>query len=487
MDRRQFLQGLALGAATLGSGLPLAWATPSTAQQTMRDLRITSRTLDVNGKPATVFGLTGPDGRPGLTFDAADRFDVRLINDSDEATLVHWHGLTPPFEMDGVPDNPAPMLAAGESRNYDFPLRTSGTHWMHAHTLQEQRLLTAPLIIRTAEDRASDVQEVVVLFHDFSFRSPEELLADLKGGDGGNSHSMGGMHGGMSGGMGGGMGGHDMPMQGHQMMQMDINDIDYDAYLANDRTLDDPEVFAVEKGGRVRLRLINAATATNFTVDTGRLPGQLVAVDGMPVRPIAGNRFAMSMAQRLDIILDVPAEGGAFPVLALREGARERTGIVLATPGATIERIPVTGSAEGPILDLALESQLRPLSTADQNPDATMRDYDLVLSGNMSTYDWRIEGGDRLQARRGDRIRLSMRNMSMMGHPMHLHGHHFQVVAINGTAIDGAVRDTVYLPPMARVDIAFTADNPGNWPFHCHHLYHMVSGMMSYIRYEDAI
>ena len=90
-------------------------------------------------------------------------------------------------------------------------------------------------------------------------------------------------------------------------------------------------------------------------------------------------------------------------------------------------------------------------------------------------------------ARRGDRIRLSMTNMSMMGHPMHLHGHHFQVVVINGEAMEGAVRDTVYVPPMAKVDIAFTADNPGRWPFHCHHLYHMASGMMAYLDYEEPI
>ncbi|MHB0954668.1 MAG: multicopper oxidase domain-containing protein, partial [Allorhizobium sp.] len=115
------------------------------------------------------------------------------------------------------------------------------------------------------------------------------------------------------------------------------------------------------------------------------------------------------------------------------------------------------------------------------------RVYDLILSGSMSGYNWQIGGADRLRARRGDRLRLAMSNMSMMGHPMHLHGHHFQVVAINGVPIDGAVRDTVHVPPMARVEIEFVADNPGRWPFHCHHLYHMASGMMSFVQYEGSI
>lgn len=68
---------------------------------------------------------------------------------------------------------------------------------------------------------------------------------------------------------------------------------------------------------------------------------------------------------------------------------------------------------------------------------------------------------------------------------MHLHGHHFQVVDINGTKLSGALRDTVHIPPMASVTIAFDADNPGRWPLHCHHLYHMAAGMMSFVAYED--
>ncbi len=79
-----------------------------------------------------------------------------------------------------------------------------------------------------------------------------------------------------------------------------------------------------------------------------------------------------------------------------------------------------------------------------------------------------------LTAKRGERVEIAMRNMSMIPHPMHLHGHHFQVVAINGERFSGAVRDTVGVPHMAEVTIAFDADNPGKWLFHCHHLYHMA-------------
>lgn len=71
----------------------------------------------------------------------------------------------------------------------------------------------------------------------------------------------------------------------------------------------------------------------------------------------------------------------------------------------------------------------------------------------------------------------------MMGHPMHLHGHHFQVVGIDGRRFSGAVRDTVWLPPQREVTVAFDATNPGTWAFHCHHLYHMATGMMTVVQY----
>ena len=104
----------------------------------------------------------------------------------------------------------------------------------------------------------------------------------------------------------------------------------------------------------------------------------------------------------------------------------------------------------------------------------------------MRGYEWGILGGDRLRVKAGERVEISMRNRSMMTHPMHLHGHHFQVVRINGQAFDGAVRDTVALTHMAEVTIAFDANNPGTWAFHCHHLYHMAAGMMAFVTYDGA-
>jgi FtsP/CotA-like multicopper oxidase with cupredoxin domain len=477
MYRRQFLKS----SAALAGGLAAYSVLPGPANAAggARNLIISTRSIDVNGKAAKVFGLGEAPGKHGLTFGPGEAFRVQLANNASEPTLIHWHGLTPPNEQDGVPDNPMPMLKGGDTRQFDFALTRPGTYWMHAHTLQEQNLLAAPLIVHSKEDVSADEQEVVVLLHDFSFTAAEELLANLTGGKGGMNHGSMDMGDSMD------MGSMDMgamnmdSMSSMDMAGMDLNDIDYDAYLANDRTLDDPEIVKVEKGGRVRLRIINGATSTAFSISTGALQSELVAVDGQPVVPVRGTVFPVTMGQRIDLAVSIPQEGGAFPILAMREGARERTGIVLATPDAAIKKLSSSAEMKAPVLDLALERRLAASAPlAALQPDKT---FMVHLTGDMAAYQWRMMGAQNLNARSGERVEIAIMNMSMMAHPMHLHGHHFQVVGIDGERFAGALRDTLLVPPMKTVTIAFDAGTKGRWAFHCHHLYHMASGMMAFM------
>ena len=454
-------------------------------------LLATRRTLDIDGREATVFGLSGPGGQ-GLVLDPGQRFRVDLINDLPVPSIVHWHGQIPPNEQDGVPDMPLPLLSPGETRSYDFaPM--PGTHWMHSHVpLQEMQLLAAPLIVRKPEDLATDRQEVVLFLHDFSFKAPEEVLEEITGGNGA----------GHGGGHGGAPASGDMPAMDHSSvgsmtmgsmdmggMAMDLNDHDWDAYLANDRTLSDPEVIPVERGGRVRLRIINAAAATVFWIDTGAAEGRLVAVDGHEIRSVSGSRFGLAMGQRLDIELDLPKEGGAWPILALREGARERTGIILATPRAAVTKLDGLSETEAPAfdIDLAQESRLAAIDTLSARKPAKSRM--IMLGGSMQPYVWTIDGATwgshrPVSAKSGERVELTFHNMSMMGHPMHLHGHAFQVVGINARRFEGARRDTVYVPPMAAVTVALDAGEAANWMLHCHHMPHLATGMMTEFRVE---
>ena len=464
------------GLLAAGAALAVAPLLPVRARAAshVRALVAATRTLDVGGRAVSVMGLLGPDGRPGLALDPGERFRVDLVNRLAEPTIIHWHGQIPPAAQDGVPDAPLPALAPGDTRSFDFAARP-GTHWMHSHLpLQEMALLAAPLIVRRPGDLVEDRQEVVMLLHDLSFASPEEVLAGLGiGGMAGMDH-------------GAAPAGHDMgAMTGMEgMAAMDVNDIAFDAYLANDRSLDDPEVVAVERGGRVRLRVINAAAATAFWIDTGGLPTRLVAVDGEDVRPVVGTRFGLSMGQRLDLLLDLPSGGGAYPILALREAAPERAGIILATPDAAVARLAVTGNVPSAVFDadLAQEGTLRALTSLPDRP--TDRSAMLMLEGGMSPYLWTIDGrswpdAQAVPAKSGERVELTFHNMSMMAHPMHLHGHAFQIVDVGRGRFSGAVRDTVLVPPMAAVTVAFDAGEAAAWMLHCHHMPHLATGMMT--------
>lgn len=482
MNRRE-LMSAALGAvATLS--LPLlpprstcaGTLSKSSDPQGARLLRITNRTIEVKGRAARVFGLAQPDGAPGLWLPAGGSFNVALHNEASEPTIIHWHGLTPPWEQDGVPDVPSSLIEPRTVRRFQFPVGAAGTHWMHAHTLQEQRLMAAPLIVFDPAEQSRDEQQVVILLHDFSFFAPEEILARLKSG---SAH-------GSTAGMDHSSTGHrshgSPPAHSATVMAVDLNDIDYDAYLANDRTLDDPEVVKVEAGGRVRLRIINGATATAFTIDLGALTGTLIAVDGQDVEPVLGRSFPIVMGQRVDIRLELPRANEAFPVLALREGARERTGIVLAPANALVKKLAPEAERVGPVVDLALEQALR--AARPIAPRAPDKRFDVALIGSMEGYSWGLETKPDMVVRKNDRVEVTMTNASVMAHPMHLHGHHFQVVAIDGRSLPGAVRDTVHIPRQRSVTVAFDASNPGEWAFHCHHLYHMAAGMMATVKYE---
>ncbi|MGH6835495.1 MAG: multicopper oxidase family protein [Methylocella sp.] len=463
LSRRSFLAGtIAAGAA---ARVRAQGAAPTV-------LRIERRDIEVNGKYASVFCIRQSDGTFGITTDAGKPFRVRVENHIDEPSLIHWHGLTPPWRQDGVPDVSGPPIPAGGSGDYDFPLRRGGTYWMHSHYgFQEQRLLSAPLIIRDGSEK-SDQQEVVVILADFSFTPPEEILAQLQSRQ---THEPRGMD-----------------MRGTKMPAMesgpDLNDVRYDAFLANSRTLADPEVVKVEPGGRVRLRIINGSSMSAYHIDLGALEGDLIAVDGIPVQPVRGRNFPITVAQRLDIELTIPEIAAAYPVLAVLEGERRQTGIVLLAGRGQVSRISGMADAASPPLTLDLERSLRSVEPlADRKAERT---HVLNLTGSMQGYIWSINNMvwnkdvPPLMVADGERVELVLTNQTMMPHPMHLHGHSFQVVAIDGHRFAGAVRDTVLVPPKATVTVAFDADNPGWWAFHCHLLYHQHAGMFQTLRYD---
>ena len=333
--------------------------------------------------------------------------------------------------------------------------------------------MAAPLIIRDQRDRP-DQQEIVVMLADFSFTPPDQIFAELKKSGSkappvaqpvpragpppiAKKASMAGM------------------AAPGAAAKPDLNDVKYDAFLANDRALADPEVIKVEPGARVLMRIINSSSMSAYHIDLGPLEGELTAVDGFAVTPVRGRNFPIAVAQRLDIRLAIPRAPASHPVLAVLEGDSKQTGVILAAGNAPVARIPELAKMPSSALTLDLERRLR--AVRPLTPRKADRVHTINLTGDMAKYLWSLNNVawtpnvPPLPISNGERVELVMVNQTGMPHPMHLHGHEFQVVEIDGKRFPGAVRDTVLVPPGRRVVIAFDANNPGLWAFHCHLLY----------------
>jgi FtsP/CotA-like multicopper oxidase with cupredoxin domain len=317
----------------------------------------------------------------------------------------------------------------------------------------------------------------VVILNDFTTRDPVAILAELQG------RGMG---------MGKGMpmakpGGDPMAGMRMPMGDRDLSDVRYDALLANRRPLTDPEVVRVAPGATVRLRLIAASSATNFFVSTGRLPAQAIAVDGADIGPLAGTSFELAIAQRIDLRVTIPPGEGAYPILAQGEGTDMRAGIVLATPNAGVPLLAARAARAAGALANMQETRLRALDPLPPRPvDRTLR---VALQGDMAGYRWTLNGEawpkiTPLLVREGERVEIAFVNETGMAHPMHLHGHVFQVTEIDGVPLPGARRDTVLVLPRQRVKVQLDALYPGYWMLHCHVLYHAAAGMMTVLHYE---
>lgn len=432
-------------------------------------LKIAERKILINDKVANVYEIVQPDGTIGFLGKKGDTFNVRLENNLNVPTSVHWHGLILPNDQDGVAFITQFLIYPGQSYDYKFPLLQAGTFWMHSHFLfQEQKLLSAPLIVFGLEDFDIADQEVLVFLTDFSFRSPEEIFQELR-----NSCKR-----------------KSAISEGKMKPDLDIIDVKYDAFLANYLTLDGPDLIEVNPGKRVRVRFINASSSTNYFLSLGKLESEAVAVDGNRTQPLSGSQFELAAAQRIDVVVKIPKDGGAFPILAQGEGTKMQSGIILFTKDSIIPKLEVKAQETAGRLTNAQELKLQALHPLPPKP--IDKKVTVELSGDMINYVWKLNGQvwpdvTPIIVEKGQRVEIVFKNLTMMSHPMHFHGHVFQVTEIDGQEINGAMRDTVLVTPNSTLSIQFDADNPGVWPLHCHLLYHLEGGMLTVVRYKDFI
>lgn len=493
--RRGFLLGgaTAIGAAATG-GLPL-WCSIARASETSAPdivdmlLRPGASRASLVSNPAIqtdVWAYNGTVPGPEIRIRQGQRLRARLENTLPQETTIHWHGLRTPNAMDGVPGVTQDAVKPGGSFDYVFDLPDAGTYWYHPHantTEQLGRGLYGPLIVEETDPLPVD-RELVWMLDDWRLGD----TAMINGG----FNAM-----------------HDVSHAGRIGNVVTVNGLA-------------PGQVAVRPGERIRLRLLNAANGRIFALDFDELAPTVIAMDGHPVTPHRDDAplLLLGPGMRLDLVIDIPVKGKtSFAVMDRFYDGMENRVASLAVSGEAVRD-------EVPDWDMALKPNPVPEPDLDQ---ATR--HDLVYSGGMmggmvlqqmtqsghitpemlsrmgmggmagmgnmmrsmsgSGNVWAVNGrdpdrdgdGPLVTLERGQSCRLTLMNATAWLHPIHLHGHAFRLLARNDAPVNHQPwLDTVLIKPGERVEIAFVADNPGDWLIHCHILEHKVGGMSGVIR-----
>lgn len=472
--RRTFLSGSAkLGLiAAVQSVISDAWGAP---QRKLVAAPTQISLVGTSGPQTEVWAYEGSIPGPEIRVKQGDRLRVLVENRLPHETTVHWHGIRVPNAMDGVPHLTQKPIAPGESFLYEFDCQDAGTFWYHPHVRsfeQVERGLAGVLVVEETDPLTVD-RDVVWLLDDWRLTRDAQIVDDF----------------------------------GNMM------DVSHAGRLGNTVTINGrvPEQFVIRAGERIRLRLVNAANARIFALEFSGHKPIVVALDGQAVDPHEPpeGRIILGPAQRADIVLDCSGGPGESRPVLDRFYARQQYRLVdlVYAADAPLRMSPPDHSLKlgpNPLSEPNLGSAVRHAvefggGMMDPKMMRAMRDGNRsgMMGGMMDQMRrgmvWTINGvsvpgGEHthdpvLSLKRGQTYILDMLNDTAWWHPMHLHGHVFRVFSRNGQQTQRREwLDTVLMAPMERVEIAFVADNPGDWMFHCHILEHQQGGMMGTVR-----
>jgi FtsP/CotA-like multicopper oxidase with cupredoxin domain len=450
--RRQVLAGLAgLGVAGLGAGGVRYWlGRPENVVS--HDYELIAAPLDLELVPGHKTPAWGYGGQaPGLELRCrqGERLRVRFINKLDVQSTIHWHGIRLPLEMDGVPYvSQAPVLP-GEYFDYDFICHDAGSFWYHPHTTSAEQLgrgLVGPLIVEEREPTGFRHERTLSLktWHIDEQGAFSEFLVPRQA-----------------------------AREGTRGRLTTING-------EPNPTLELPA------GQVVRLRLINVDNTITYRLNLPGSEARIYALDGNPVQPRPlGKEYWLGPGMRIDLALKVPAAGEE---LSLRNGPLRLAtlkGVASSeVAGDWPPPLPANPVAEP---DLARAETLRfnfewAAALASPADEAAGRYKYWQINGQA----WDINDktcADRPIAtlKKNGHYIFVLRNMAQYQHPIHLHGMTFKVLGSDRRKIIPYFTDTYLLGKNETARIAFVADNPGVWMFHCHVIDHMETGLMAAI------
>ena len=490
-------------------------------------LYVSDTMVNFTGKERHALAINGTLPGPELHFTEGDTAEIHVHNTLHTETSVHWHGLILPNRYDGVPYLTTRAIPAGETHTYTFPLLQHGTYWYHSHTgLQEQSGMYGAFIIHEREPVTE--KEYTLLLSDWTDQHPmqvhrllhnatdwyairkkstQDYLQAVKEGYLGTK----------------------LTNEWKRMLAMDVSDVWYNRLLTNGKPQDVQPQF--RKGDTVRLRIINGSASTYFWIKWSGGKMDVIANDGADVVQVPVDRFIIGVSETYDVRVVIP-DSGRYELLATSEDRTNHTSLLLgngtehaATPLPRLKYFEgmkmmngmtkMNGSMEmngmemtNQVMDMNTvmypeitgnEREDPPPVTLNYNmlrspekttlPAAPFKELHFNLTGNMNRYVWTINNKavsetDKIMIRKGENVRIILYNGTMMRHPMHLHGHFFRV--LNGQGEYAPLKTVLDIMPMETDTLEFAATESGDWFFHCHILYHMMSGMGRIFSYADS-
>lgn len=504
----------------------LALATAGPVLAGTYDLVIDRTKVRIDGQDRQVFSINGDISGPVLRWTEGEDVTINVTNRLKEDTSIHWHGILVPSNMDGVPGVSFDGIKPGTTFSYRFTVRQSGTYWYHSHSGgQEQEGLYAPIVIapKGGEKTKTDRDYVVMLsdqhamsagtilrklkqdsdyFNDrrrtmpdlvralSNAKSPEERQAIVA----------------------------DRKMWGEMRMDpTDLADVTGYRFLVNGRGPQDNWTGLFRPGEKVRLRFINGSGMTIFDV---RLPGlkmTILRADGNAVQPVTVDAFRMGNGETYDVLVE-PREDRAYTIEAQSLDRRGFARATLAPREGMKGPDPVAGPPAlltmmdmGMPMDMSMpmdhskmdHSPFPQVPPIDAPPGSKVLSYadlkrrdrgyplpepgrtiEMRLTGNMEKYIWSFDDkkysdSPSLDFNEGETVRFVLKNETMMNHPIHVHGLWMDLDNGHGgdSGADRPRKHTIIVPPGRTVTFDITMSEVGRWPFHCHLLFHMMTGM----------
>lgn len=519
-------------------GNPVKTIVNNVSPRTVRyDLYVSDTIVNYTGKAKHAIAINGSIPAPTLYFTEGDTAEIYVHNTLSTETSIHWHGILLPNQYDGVPNLTTQPIKSGQTHLYKFPIVQNGTYWYHSHTkLQEQSGMYGALIIHKRDE--PDIKEYTLVLSDWANEKPFEIDRSLhnatdwyaikKGSTQNYAQAI--------------IEGHfitKLTNEWKRMTAMDVSDVYYDKFLINGKSADEQPQF--KAGDKLKLRVVNGSSSTYFWLNYAGGKITVVASDGKDVEPVEVSRMIIAIAETYDIIVTVP-ENMSYEFLATPEDRTKSAslwlgngmkmpathlpslkyfegmkmmnsmmkmngdmktmeGMQMSTQTMDMNTVmypEITGDAEqsdtmkmnntsSDIVTLNY-GMLRSVKKTNL-PDAPTKVLHFNLTGNMNRYVWSIDNKtvsetDKILIKRGENVKIILYNGTMMRHPMHLHGHFFRV--INGQGDFSPLKNVLDIMPMETDTLEFGATESGDWFFHCHILYHMMSGMGRIFSYENS-